>query len=225
MARRKHHDVDADVRDMEKSGRLQAPMTPVDIEALRRQQRVRIRDRFMEDGNYRAPTLAGEILHIMHECDPIQFLSDIVNGMPLPHYKVNADGSVDTHYAVPAMKDRVRVAMFLANKYLPNVQVVKHDHALSPTGEGDRTATPGGFATILAKAARANERAMLAKRAEDINPIHDAMTGASPVDSGAEKHWGKDVVYVDPPTEEETGQRIAEHLLNQLAERFVAEDL
>lgn len=225
MPRRSKHDIDADMSSAEKTGKLQPPMTPVNIDALRHMNRLRIRDRFMEDGNYRAPTLSGEILHIMHECDPIQFLSDIVNGIPLPHYVVKEDGAVETYYNTPSMRDRVRVAMFLANKYLPNVQVVKHDHALSPTQEGERTATPGGFATILAKAARANERAQLQRRSEDITPLNDAMTGASPVTSAAEKHWGDDPPYVEAQSEDETNELILKDLAEKLSRSFVAEDL
>lgn len=74
----------------------------------------------------RAPEVLDEVVRIVNECDPIGFLTDIVNGKAVQAYSVDKKGKVHEFYETPTLVQRVRAAMYLADKYLPNVSVIKY---------------------------------------------------------------------------------------------------
>ncbi len=74
------------------------------------------------------PSVGDEIVRVINECDPVGFLSDIIQGKAIQCHIVLEDGSVQTIYETPALNKRIEVAKFLVERYLPKVAVVKHAH-------------------------------------------------------------------------------------------------
>lgn len=74
------------------------------------------------------PTVQESVVRIINECDPVGFLSDIVNGKAIECHVVGEDGQITTFYETPTLKQRLQAASFLAERYLPKVAVVKHAH-------------------------------------------------------------------------------------------------
>lgn len=74
------------------------------------------------------PEVGDQVVRIINECDPIGFLSDIVNGKAIQCHVVNEEGTIHTFYETPGLNKRIEVAKFLAERYLPKVAVTKHAH-------------------------------------------------------------------------------------------------
>jgi hypothetical protein len=71
-------------------------------------------------------TIKGNIIRIQEQADPLAFLISVQNGDLIPVTYVDDDGNVCTTYQQAAIKDRVEVAKYLANKILPSLSVTKH---------------------------------------------------------------------------------------------------
>lgn len=79
-----------------------------------RGQKVRLTEdhlRYTVDG----PTVAENHVKIQ-AADPVGFLIAIMNGQPIPEFRIARDGAIDVFYAVPEFDTRVKVATYLANK-------------------------------------------------------------------------------------------------------------
>jgi len=74
------------------------------------------------------PTVQDSIVELLSITNPMEFLAKVVEGEPLPEYVVNEDGSVDTYYVTPTLAQRISVARFLTDKYIPKMTVNKHYH-------------------------------------------------------------------------------------------------
>lgn len=74
------------------------------------------------------PTVQESVVRIINECDPVGFLSDVVNGKAIEAHIVTEGGEVVTIYETPSLKQRIQAANFLAERFLPKVAVVKHAH-------------------------------------------------------------------------------------------------
>lgn len=97
---------------------------PVEIPAGRRVVHSRVRHTQM-------PDVREQIIRIYNEADPVGFLMDIVNGKMIEtHAVVEKEGQleVETTYVQPSIKQRISVAQYLAEKYMPRMAVVNHRH-------------------------------------------------------------------------------------------------
>lgn len=76
------------------------------------------------------PTIEGEIARVIAACDPMAFLASIVNGEAIESHVVeqNEDGEIviNSYYTTPNLSQRIATARYLANKFMPNIAVVKH---------------------------------------------------------------------------------------------------
>ena len=66
-----------------------------------------------------------DILVEVQSYNPIEFLGKIMQGEPVPSKYIDEDGNEHITFLVPAMKDRVRAAQFLANKMIPTMHAHK----------------------------------------------------------------------------------------------------
>lgn len=105
----------------------------------------------------RTPVIKDEVLKIIADCDPIQFLCDIVNGQPLQCWIVAEDKTLIEEFESPTVQQRINAAKFLTNKYLPNAPV-RHAH-LHKNIEDDPKAPDkrGSYAQIVSLAANAED--------------------------------------------------------------------
>jgi hypothetical protein len=79
-----------------------------------RGQKVRLTEdhlRFKVEG----PTVAENHVTIA-AADPVGFLVAIMNGQPIPEFRIARGGAIDVFYSVPDFELRVKVATYLANK-------------------------------------------------------------------------------------------------------------
>jgi hypothetical protein len=80
------------------------------------------------------PQIRDEVIRIVSQGDPIGFLIAVMNGSLVESHIVAKDGEVHTIKTTATVKDRVEIAKFLANKYMPTVAVTKH-----VVSEGNKT--------------------------------------------------------------------------------------
>lgn len=73
-----------------------------------------------------APQVRDEIIRIVDEGDPIGFLIAVMNGELVESHLVDKDGEVHSFHSTATLKDRIAIAKFLTNKYMPTVAVTKH---------------------------------------------------------------------------------------------------
>lgn len=62
-----------------------------------------------------APTVAENHVKIAG-ADPVGFLIAVMNGQPIPEFRITRDGAIDLFYAVADFPERVKVARYLADK-------------------------------------------------------------------------------------------------------------
>ncbi|MEE9569503.1 MAG: hypothetical protein V3W37_08965 [Candidatus Binatia bacterium] len=117
------------------------------------------------------PDVIGTIAKVVADCDPMGFLEDVVNGKAIESHTVIEDKEgnllTTTLYTTPTLAQRISVARYLGNKYMPNVSVSKiitdkpptkpdapkshydqiMDHAASAANAKDVTPTPQQPAT------------------------------------------------------------------------------
>lgn len=74
------------------------------------------------------PQVADNVVKIINDCDPLQFLMDVMNGCAIQHHVVDADGTIHTFFDTPSMPQRISVAKYLADKYVPKVTLSQHRH-------------------------------------------------------------------------------------------------
>lgn len=105
------------------------------------------------------PSVSGEVVRIVNECDPVGFLSDVVNGKAIECHVVDEEGQVQTFYETPNLAKRVEVAKFLAERYMPKVAVTKHAHLVKDAREeqGDNHGGRQNFSQIITHAANASD--------------------------------------------------------------------
>lgn len=99
------------------------------------------------------PDVRGNLVRILSDCDPLQFLIDVVNGKAIEHHIVTEDNQVVTVHSTPNMNQRISCAKYLTNKYLPNApRLSVHHHKLD---EPDAEGSMGGrsFTQIVTHAA------------------------------------------------------------------------
>jgi len=61
----------------------------------------------------------------IQSCDPITFLIKVMNGEPLPVHYIDEKGERLTHYMPIKAQERIRAAIFLADKIMPTMHLVK----------------------------------------------------------------------------------------------------
>ncbi len=76
------------------------------------------------------PDVVGEIARVVADCDPMGFLADVVNGKAIESHTVSINPEteepvIETLYTTPTLSQRISVARYLGNKYMPNVSVTK----------------------------------------------------------------------------------------------------
>ncbi len=72
------------------------------------------------------PHVGNEVVRVINECDPVGFLSDIVNGKAIECHVVDSGGKVHTVYETPKLQRRIEAAKFLAERY--HVKHTRCDH-------------------------------------------------------------------------------------------------
>lgn len=77
--------------------------------------------------NGKKPKLVSvkENLVRIQEHDPIDFLLRLMAGEPMKYHHIDEAGRKVTEYAPVNPKDRVRIAMYLTGKLLPQMHIVK----------------------------------------------------------------------------------------------------
>ncbi len=85
------------------------------------------------------PEVAGEIARIVADCDPIGFLSDIVNGKPIQGHFIDKEGVVHEYHETATLSQRISVARYLGDKYMPKVAVYKHAHLVKRVPDEKQT--------------------------------------------------------------------------------------
>ena len=106
------------------------------------------------------PHVGNEVVRIINECDPIGFLSDIVNGKAIQCHIVGKDGTVVTIYETPSLAQRISTARFLTDRYMPKVGIIKHDHLhkiVKEEGSQGKADTRRNFEQIVEHAASKSE--------------------------------------------------------------------
>ena len=99
------------------------------------------------------PHVQDQIVKIINDCDPIGFLSDIVNGKAIETFEVNAKGQVKSNFVAPSLPQRINAAKFLAERYLPKVGVIKHAHLHKHETSIGKHETGRSFEQIITHAA------------------------------------------------------------------------
>lgn len=103
------------------------------------------------------PDVREQIIRIYNEADPIGFLNDVVNGKMIEtHDVVEKDGMMEvvTTYVQPTIKQRIDVAKYLAEKYMPKMAVVNHRHMHSLNQDSKENPGQRNFAQIVNAASR-----------------------------------------------------------------------
>lgn len=84
--------------------------------------------------NARVTSVRETILRIQHECDPIGFLMNVINGAVFEAHEIGEDGQPSSFYESPTLQARIKVAQFLAHKVAPAISIQQHQ-LLSPPEE------------------------------------------------------------------------------------------
>ena len=64
------------------------------------------------------PTLQDNQVKI-NESDPLGFLIAVMNGQPIPEFRITAHGGIELFYECPEMKERIIAANYLGTKIIP----------------------------------------------------------------------------------------------------------
>lgn len=80
------------------------------------------------------PTVAENHVKIAG-ADPVGFLIAIMNGQPIPEFRVARNGAIDLYYSVPEFADRMKAATYLANK-----ATIVRDYSDGRAWRGDKSA-------------------------------------------------------------------------------------
>jgi len=101
------------------------------------------------------PEVGAEVVRVINECDPVGFLSDIINGKAIECFVVEEDGKVTATHETASLNQRIAAAKFLAERYMPKVAVVKHAHLHKSADNHQVEQTDGrrSFAQIVTHAA------------------------------------------------------------------------
>jgi hypothetical protein len=112
-----------------------------------------------------APTVAENHVKIQ-AADPVGFLVAIMNGQPIPEFRVTANGAIDLYYAVADMDVRVKVATYLANK-----ATIVRDYGDGRAWRGDKSALQAYEKMVAASAERGQNP--IADENEDTNGVQE----------------------------------------------------
>lgn len=103
----------------------------------------------------RVKTVQQQLIRIEHDADPLGFLIHALHGAVFDVQIVTPEGQIITIKEQVSLKDRVKIAMFLANKQLPSMTLTKVI-APEPGSGKDGSGNSGmSFAQMVARAAHA----------------------------------------------------------------------
>jgi hypothetical protein len=106
-----------------------------------------------------------QLIRIQHEADPVGFLIAAMNGEAFQVHIITEGGEQISVPMQASMKDRIKIAMHLADKLMPNLNL--HKHITPPGGDGNSGQLPGAsgmtFAQMVAKASSNADHAPKAK--------------------------------------------------------------
>lgn len=88
------------------------------------------------------PMVGDEVVRIINECDPLQFLMDVMQGKAIETHVVDEQGLVHTEYQTPTLPQRIKIATNLVDKYIPKVAVMRHSHLIKNVDDDKPTNKP-----------------------------------------------------------------------------------
>lgn len=88
------------------------------------------------------PMVGDEVVRIINECDPLQFLMDVMQGKAIETHIVGEDGIIYTEYQNATLPQRISVAKELVAKYIPKVAVMRHSHLIKNVDDDKPTNRP-----------------------------------------------------------------------------------